>query len=384
MNKQSTEDYIYIDNDADLQRYCQQWQQAELLALDTEFIRTDTFYPIAALIQLNDGTANFLIDPLEINDFDDFKTVLTSPAITKVLHSFTEDLEVFHRVLGIYPQPLIDTQVAAAIDGLGFSLGYQRLTEMLLGIKLNKGETRSNWLQRPLTDSQCHYAAMDVEHLPQMYNLLKTSLDSKGRWQWVMEECQQLLDQAIEPDDTMNYHKKIKSAWKLNREQLAVLITITDWREQQARALDRPRGRILKDHSCYEIARLLPRKTHQLANIRDVGYKTLQKRGDQILAMIEKALTTIDQQPLQTLARPLPPQTRNLMKKLKGYVQQQSEQMNIAPEMLVKKRDYETLVRSSMDEPKPSLPEGLQGWRQPVIGEQLLKIVCDNPISTGA
>ena len=130
---------VYVDSDEQLSQLCQQWAGAELLALDTEFIRTDTFYPIAGLLQLSDGKGCFLIDPLTIDDFSPLAALLEDPAIIKVLHSCGEDLEIFDCLFGVLPQPLFDTQIGAALAGMDFSMGYQRLTEELLQQHVPKG-----------------------------------------------------------------------------------------------------------------------------------------------------------------------------------------------------------------------------------------------------
>ncbi len=375
LQSQQIDHPVYIDNSESLEQFCQQWSQAEFLTLDTEFIRTDTFYPIGALIQVSDGKGCFLIDPLAIEDFSAFKQILIDDKIIKVLHSCSEDLEVFDRLLGVLPQPLIDTQIAAGLDGLGFSMGYQRLTEALLQIHVPKGETRSNWLQRPLTNSQIHYAALDVAYLPKMYRMLRDSLQAKGRWSWLVEECQGLAENYRRNSDIELYYQKVKSVWKLSRQQLAVLQALTLWREQQARKRDKPRGRILKDKSCHDIARWQPADLKALSRIEDVGPKTLRQDGETILGIVQAALDIDEREYPQSLPKPLPPQTGTLLKRLKAHVGQRADHLQLAQELLVKKRDYEALLRSGMERGEYKLPESLGGWREDVIGRDLLAII---------
>ena len=367
---------LYIDSNEELQRLCRQWAGAQLLALDTEFIRTDTFYPIGALIQVSDGDGCFLIDPLAIDDFTPFKELLSNPNIIKVLHSCGEDLEVFDRLLGLVPAPLIDTQIAAGLDGLGFSMGYQRLVEALLQVHVPKGETRSNWLQRPLTESQIHYAALDVAYLPEIYQMLQQSLQQKGRWAWLQEECRNLVESYSDPEAIPSYFLKVKSAWKLSSRQLGVLKILTEWRELRARELDKPRGRILKDRSCYEIARLQPNDLKSLSYIEDVGRGTLRHNGEKILALVRQGQFVAEQDLPPRLPKPLPPATGSLMKRLKAHVRHRAEQLQLAQELLVKKRDYEALLRSGSRDGEYQLPETLSGWRKAVIGDELLSILA--------
>lgn len=368
---------IYIDSNTELNRYCEQWHNATLLALDTEFIRTDTFYPVGALIQVSDGNGCMLIDPLSIDDFTPFTALLENPAITKVLHSCSEDLEVFDRLFGALPNPLIDTQIAAALDGWGFSLGYQRMTEALMDIHVPKGETRSNWLQRPLTDSQIHYAALDVAYLPEMCQRLMQSLDTKGRATWLQEECASLIQRFTGSDQGQSYYKKVKSAWKLDAQQLACLQSLTAWRETAARKQDKPRGRIIKDKSCFELARLKPTTKDQLKDIDELSPNAIRQYGEQILALLSDADKLPVEQWPSTLPRPLSAESGKIVKVLKQHVRECAEQLNVAQEMLAKNKDYEELLRSGAIGDY-QLPESLSGWRKSVLGDDLLNLLQAN------
>ncbi len=373
MNLPQIDHPVYIDNNDMLAQCCQQWSSLGVVALDTEFIRTDTFYPIGALIQVSDGEQCFLIDPLSIDQFQPFIDILINESIVKVLHACGEDLEVFERLFSILPKPVFDTQIAAAMDGYGFSLGYQRLTEVILNIHVPKGETRSNWLQRPLSDSQIHYAAVDVAYLHELYECLHKSLQQKGRLEWLQEECIELIDSYFTNRDIDNYYVKVKSAWKLNSRELATLQQLIAWRENLAREKDKPRGRILKDRSCFEISRLQPATIDALARIEDVSFKIAKQYGEKIFSIYEKvAMLTEDELP-QRLPPPLSPQLRTMMKLLKACTRKQANELSVAEEMLVKKRDYEALVRSGL-KGEYRLPGSLLGWRQPIIGDALLAI----------
>lgn len=373
-NATAVKDPIYIASNADLQRYCEQWCGASLLALDTEFIRTDTFYPVGALIQVSDGDGCMLIDPLAIDDFSAFTALLENPAITKVLHSCSEDLEVFDRLFGVLPSPLIDTQIAAALDGWGFSLGYQRMTEALMDIHVPKGETRSNWLRRPLSDSQIHYAALDVAYLPEMCQRLLQSLSEKGRFSWLQEECDLLLERFVGSDQGESYYKKVKSAWKLNARQLARLQLLTAWRENTARGKDKPRGRIIKDKSCFELARLNPASTDELKNIDELSPNAVRQYGEQILSLLSQADGLSAEQLPATIPRPLPPESGKTLKVLKNHVSECALRLNVAQEMLARNKDYEALLRS-FSAGDNQLPESLSGWRKSVLGDDLLSLL---------
>jgi ribonuclease D len=373
---------IYIDTNQALAERCQQWASCAVLALDTEFIRTDTFYPIGALVQVSDGQDCFLIDPLAIDDRACFADLLTDQSIVKVLHSCSEDLEVFVGLFGVLPSPLIDTQIAAALDGHGFSLGYQAMTELLLGIHVPKGETRSNWLQRPLTESQIHYAALDVAYLPQMYQMLLASLEEKGRSLWLQQECDLLHSNYLALADIDNYYKKVASAWRLSSRDLTLLQRLTQWREKEARARDIPRGRVVKDRSLFSIAKLKPHSTKELATIDELTSKMVRCEGEQLLAIINSADAFEQSELLEQLPKPLPPAVKTLMKKLKAYVSRRAEELNLAAEVLIRKKDYEALIRSGIDGESYSLPESLSGWKKAIIGDDLLAVIASDQSSS--
>ena len=158
------------------------------VAIDTEFMRTNTFFPEVALLQICFGDTAWLIDPLAISDTAPISSLFQNEQVLKVLHSASEDLEVFDQWLGVLPVPLCDSQKAAALLGKGFGMGYRTLVAMECDIDLPKGETRSNWLQRPLTDAQCDYAALDVIHLFALWHKLEQELHEAGRLEWLVDE----------------------------------------------------------------------------------------------------------------------------------------------------------------------------------------------------
>ena len=196
-------DIHWITDEAALALHCDDWLHLPFVALDTEFVRVDTFYPQAGLLQVCAAGRVYLIDPLLIHDWSALAEVLRAPAVVKVLHSCSEDLEVLSRLTGSLPAPLFDTQLAAGYLNLGFSMGYSRLVQAVLGIELPKGETRSDWLQRPLSETQLSYAAEDALHLAEVYEALDARLSEEKR-AWVLEDGAELLlafGREVDPDE---------------------------------------------------------------------------------------------------------------------------------------------------------------------------------------
>ncbi|MBF3228277.1 ribonuclease D, partial [Pseudomonas aeruginosa] len=212
----------WIRDDASLAQQCREWRTQPYLALDTEFMRVDTFYPAAGLVQVGDGRQEWLIDPLLIQDWSPFAELLEDERVVKVLHACSEDLEVFLRLTGSLPVPLFDTQLAAAYLGMAHSMGYSKLVKEVLDIDLPKDETRSDWLQRPLTEMQMRYAADDVQHLAQVYLALDARLSEEKR-AWLLEDGAELVANLCRESDPREAYREVKLGWRLRPQQLAVL-----------------------------------------------------------------------------------------------------------------------------------------------------------------
>lgn len=374
----------WVDNATQLQTYCKQWQACKLLAVDTEFMRSQTYYPIAGLLQVNDGQANYLIDPLAIEDCSAFAEILLNPNIVKVLHSCSEDLEVFQYLLGVIPKNLFDTQIAAAAAGYGFSVGFANLVAAVLDKQLPKGETRSDWLQRPLSEAQVIYASIDVEYLYQLVSHLILKLKNLGRVSWVVDDCEQTLLAYAENQNIEQSHLRVKQAWRLKPRNLAALMKLAKWREQIAQQRDVPRNRVIKEHSLLDIAQMAPEHVGELRKFDGISERMIRSDGEKIIELVEEGLSIEEWDLPDPLPRPLSSAENNWSKKLRGVVVAFAEAENIAPELLLKKRDYEALTRAlvKIDNPSTSAVDGvlkanLIGWRYDLLAELLTQAILN-------
>ena len=364
-------DIHWILDDASLAEHCAAWQALPFVALDTEFMRVDTFYPIAGLLQVSGGDGAYLIDPLRISDWRPFAALLEAPTVVKVLHSCSEDLEVFLRLTGCLPAPLFDTQLAAGYLNLGFSMGYSRLVQALLDIELPKGETRSDWLQRPLSELQVRYAAEDVSHLVEVYRALMARL-APQKVEWILADGAELvanLGREVAPEDAW---RDAKLAWKLSRQQQAVLRALCAWRERQARARNQPRNRILREHSLWPLARTQPDNLVALARIEDMHPKTVRQDGETLLQLMREAAALPPEQWPEALPEPLPIEASALLKKLRAVGQREGERLDIVPELMLRKKTLEALLKSGYPNGPYQLPDSLRGWRRELMGQALL------------
>jgi ribonuclease D len=364
-------DPIWVDNSTELETLCARWRQQAAIAVDTEFMRTTTFFPKAALFQVGDGQGCYLIDPLAIENLEPFAELLRDDRVTKIMHSCSEDLEVFQTFLQVVPEPIFDTQVAAAFAGLGFSFGYARLVEACLGIEIAKSETRSDWLQRPLSVSQMNYAALDVAYLPVIYGLLVKQLSEQQRLEWVQQECFGIVDAAKQESDPETYYLKIKSAWKLNRQQLACLQMLASWRECEARDRNIPRNRLIKERTLWDMARLQPREIKDLKRLEGMPPRTISSDGNELLEIIDQAYRLPQEFCPHRLPRPLPPESGGLVKALKQVQQSYADDLQVPTEILLRKKDIEFMVRAALDDGRVSFPSNLKGWRQALMGDAL-------------
>lgn len=373
-------DYRYVEDDAALAACCTRWQQARALALDTEFMRVTTFYPKAALFQVSDGEEITLIDPLGVSDWTPFKALLTDAALVKILHSCSEDLLVFLNSLGVLPAPLFDTQVAASMLEHGLSVSYQNMVKHYFGVELPKAETRSDWLQRPLTPEQREYAALDVAYLHQIWDLQCLQLEQLGRSSWMREECARLADTYAEEisGDFSEHYQDFGAAWQLGPHQLAALQKLAEWRERRARQRDKPRSWIVKDNALFAMAQGMINSKAQLALVPDVGDNFIRFEGEQVLALIDAArgLTEADCPP--PLPKPFSQGQKNRLRKARELIEAKATELGVSPEFLGRKRTLHALFYALDDKggvDSTRLPPELLGWREPLILNELIAVL---------
>ncbi|MDG1943516.1 MAG: ribonuclease D [Halioglobus sp.] len=359
-----------IESDEALQRLLEQHQSCEVVIVDTEFMRRNTFYPEVALVQLcfvseeSDIDIAWLIDPLCIDNPAPLADLLSNPAVLKVLHSVSEDLEVFQRWLNVLPQPLFDTQRAAALLNRGFGLGYRTLVQDICAIDLPKGETQSNWLQRPLSAAQCEYAGLDVTWLLPVWRELHEQCVRQEKLDWVLGDGQDAI-RALGTEMT-DSHRRIKTAWKLNQRELGALVAVCRWREETARSRNKPRSWIIDDAACLLLAQKGPQTLAQLSDEVGLPAPAVRRYGDALLALLETQRAVPENELPSALPRPLDAAQRRQVKMLKSKVREIAEELAVAPEVLVPGKDYELLLREAAGESVKS-PAHWQGWRDTLV-----------------
>lgn len=366
----------WITNTEQLARECAFWQGEGYIALDTEFIRTDTFYPIAGLIQVADSRGCYIIDPLCIDDWSAFANVLQHPLVVKSLHACAEDIEVFRCLCDCVPAPLCDTQLAAGFLGFGPTLGFQSMVKHILNVNLDKEETRSDWLKRPLSDAQVHYATADVHYLYRAYPKLMAKLKLLGRDHWLVEDCDRLVRLAQQPDNPAGYYQRVKMGWKLRGQEQFVLQQLAIWRERTARSGNVPRARISNDETLLKLSRSKPTNADDLRKA-GLGAHMVDEQGEAVLMCIQQALGIDRAHWPKPLPKPLSTHAGSWYKHMKHAVSEKAEVLAIPPEYLARKKALEDVLRSGYPRGPYRLPDILSGWRKAEIGEYLIAILTE-------
>ena len=364
-----------ITEDSALAEVCAFARQQSAVALDTEFVRTRTLYPQLGLIQLYAGDEVALIDPTTIQDFSPFIALLADDHVTKVLHACGEDLEVFQHTFQQLPQPMCDTQVMANFLGFANSPGFATLVQHYFQIEIDKGASRTDWLARPLSDTQLRYAAADVWYLLPLYQQMQAQL-AQTEWQSaVKNECEFLLNKrAHSGKDPDTAYFAIPNAWKLNSLELMRLKILAKWRMQEAMKRDLALNFVVRSENLWAVAKYTPKSTSALL---ELGLSTSEVRihGKKLLQLLEqvKRIDPKDYPPMiQRLTDDLRYKTalKALQQKLKEITPE-----NLPQELIASRRSLENLMKWHwLNATKEDLPELLQGWRQP-FGDALLNVL---------
>jgi ribonuclease D len=344
------------------------------LAIDTEFVRTRTYYPQLGLVQLFDGQQLALIDPVAIQDLSPLWHVLQQPERITVLHAGSEDLELINHESGAMPAHMHDTQLAAAFTGSGLSIGFNAMTQELLQVTLDKDQARTNWLARPLTDKQLHYAAADVFYLLPIYEKLMARVQQLGRMAWFEEECAALVARKRPQDMSEQAYKDIGNAWQLGRKELAVLQRLAMWREGEAKRRDLALNFVVKELHLFKCAERMPKT---LSDLEQLGLlqPEIRNHGKTLLRLIEESLNSDPQSWPQRVQRLVDfPHYKSELKRLRAKVEAVANAHGVPVELLASKKtihQYLSWLWKCADEQKQDgkLPRLLSGWRKELLGD---------------
>ncbi|AGH44852.1 ribonuclease D [Paraglaciecola psychrophila] len=372
--------YNFITSNQELADFCHQASQVEAIAVDTEFVRTRTLYPQLGLIQIYDGKQLVLVDPLAIDDFSSLTALLTNPNVVKVLHSCSEDLETFWHAFKVMPSPIFDSQFAASIVGMGPALGYAKLVEIMLEVTVDKGESRTDWLARPLRIEQCDYAAKDVLYLFQLYPELKARVIEQDKLSWVYSEIAHLSvkKQTLLPLDSV--YLTIKNNWKLSSKAVMILKKLAAWRTSTARLCDMALNFVVREENLLSIAMLQPTSKNELRSIPGVNPHEVRIHGDALLSIVADCQNVSE--------NAYPPKVKrlndienykNTAASVKKLCLEIAEKHAIPPELVGSKKQINQLLKwcwFNQDETRDMglQPDLLSNWRRALFVHELVKI----------
>ncbi|MBM3543862.1 MAG: ribonuclease D [Alphaproteobacteria bacterium] len=360
-----------IKTNEDLAGACARLAAAPYIAVDTEFMREQTFWPRLCLIQIASGDTEVLVDGLAPGlDLKPFFDLMIDEDVLKVFHSARQDIEIVHHLASVIPHPIFDTQVAAMVCGFGEAVSYTMLVKRLLGRNLDKTSRFTDWSRRPLSDRQLTYALGDVTHLRDLYPKLRAQLDQSERASWLNEEMGVLTDPATYQLHPEQAWKRLKMRTKTPK-SLAVLMELAAWREREAQSQDVPRARILKDEALYDIASQAPRTIEDLGSLRSLhnGFAR-SMRGRSVLEAVGRGLER-DPGTIPPIERgePMPPEAQAVVDLLRVLLKATAGRHGVAPKLIATSEELEQIARSDDAD-----AAALRGWRKKLFGDDALAL----------
>ena len=361
---------IIRDNNT-LKKFCKKCINEKVLAIDTEFIRENTYYPILCLIQIASNSFSAVIDPLSEIDLQPVWEILSNKNILKVFHAGRQDIEIFFNLTGKIPTPVYDTQIAAMFCGLGDQVSYDGLVNNFLKLTISKESQFSNWLQRPLTNKQIDYALSDVNYLIKIFPLIKKIIKETNREDWVEKELASLLNKKIYDINPIEMWKKIKIK-NPNREILNILKYLAEWREIECKKRNIPRNRLIRDEILVTLSQLKPTNIFSIKKIRGIPKSLNDKDLNKILKIIKFSYEIEPEKwpkiPKQRKKINVNKASLDLLKLLLTYCSQKS---GLAEKLIADADELRLILDGQMKD-----LEVFKGWRNEIFGkyvDQLLK-----------
>jgi ribonuclease D len=356
---------VLVHKPEELTQCCQHLAQCKRFGFDTEFVGEDSYHPRLCLIQVATTESLFLIDPFALENLGPFWNLVIDPAHEVIVHAGREEVRLCHIFSGQVPGRLFDLQITAGLVGLPYPMGHGPLVAHVLGQKLAKAETLTEWRTRPLTHDQIHYAFDDVRYLLPLWEQLSRRLEDLGRTDWAAEEFAR-LSQLSTPDEeglsvSAEKWRKLRGANSLDRRRLAILREIFYWREKEAADLNRPPRTLVRDDLLVEITRRNPKSAKDLQPVRGLAKRHLED----IFQAIEKARNLAPDELPPLIEREVdPPQQLLLVNLLGAQLAHLAERLHIAGNLVANNQELRMLVRSRIQGAQPPARSLLhQGWR---------------------
>lgn len=358
-----------IDNTKELENACEILKKQKVIAIDCEFLREKTYYPIPCLIQIGYDDGVFLLDPIARGvDFSSFYELMQNKKVLKVFHSGRQDIEIIYNMSGAVPTPVFDTQIAAQACGLGECVSYENLVRVYCEKELDKSCRLTNWQLRPLTEEQLDYAAGDVTHLLPCYYQIAAYLKENNREKWVAEDMEDLVDET-------HYKVNPEDAWlriRHNSHSVAfinALKALATWREERAMKQNTSRQNIIKDDFLVNIATAFPKTLDEMKQVRgmrpDIAKSVLAKEMVEVLSALaetglNRSLGKLDREREVTL----PPSQQSLYEVLRLLLKIKSNEYGVVSHLISSEKNLREYIKNPKAKNKI-----LSGWRYEVFGK---------------
>lgn len=358
---------MLIDTDQQFVAFLERCKKSPYIAIDTEFLREKTYYPKLCLLQMGIENEIAIVDPFKIRNLAALADVLVDPSIVKIFHACSQDVEILYHETGVVPSPIFDTQIAAAVLGKTQQASYSSLVSQYCDVNLPKKDSFTDWSQRPLSDSQIHYAADDVKYLPQIYYEMLAQLKKKNRLSWLEETFADLSKKEKYEIDPRVRYKKLKRVNQLNARQQAAAREFAAWRELQAQRLNIPRKWVVSDEQIVEACRREARTLDELYMVRGMKESLKTSEARKVLAALIAGLDCP-----QSELPDVRPKSKNennvdvILDVMNALVRMRAREHEIAPQTLAPQAELLKLARGHYDD-----SELMQGWRYTLVGKDL-------------
>ena len=364
--------FQFIHQQKDFENVLALMSQNSIYGLDTEFIKVDTLWPKLGVFQINVNDQIYLLDGTSLNLSAFWEKLFK--AQQNIFHACSEDIDlIYHYAQKKNLDNVFDTQVGMSFLGHGLQVSYQNALKTMLNVDIDKGQTRSDWLARPLSDEQLNYAANDVLYLMQLADKVQTDLKQHYLLDFAHEDCRNLTQEIGEETPLELLYQDVGN-YRHSRRQLMQLQQLSVWREQMVKALNQPRSFILRNSTMLDLVEKNPKNQFQLSTIKDLRAHIVREHGKTILDLI-KYLPDQSQWPLR-MARPIRHSSKEVGENVEQVIQRAVQETQIPKEVLLRKKWLNALYQHVVfHNDEQDLPNYLLGWRYELLTKPLIEVL---------
>jgi len=367
---ETTVDYQRITTDEGLTKLCDEIRQAKRVGFDTEFVSEDTFRPELCLVQVVTEQGMSVVDPQKVSDLKPFWLALSEGDHITIAHAAREELNFSLTAIDGVPSNLFDTQIAAAFCTNEYPAAYASVVTRIINRKAEKGEQRTDWRRRPLTDAQINYALEDVRYLFELHDKLSSRIEKLGRTSWLEEEMQSFVIEVTEARTRQRW-RRVSGIGSLGPRNLAIVRELWLWRQEEAERRNSPPKRILRDDLLVEIAKRKTANPEKIRAVRGMNYRSLKESLDDIAACVERGLAA----PLDDLKpsrnKSMPPQLNLLGQVIAPALGSVCRKASLATSLACTASDIREMIAHQLgfgNAGNGAPPALSQGWRAKLIG----------------